>query len=69
MKKLLTGYWPEYLLTKIEPFDNNLEPTMSNLANSSFGNEFGENVVFFVVDNTSSSHTDNQKNNFYYVKD
>ena len=35
----------------------------------SFGNEFGENVVFFVVDNTSSSHTDNQKNNFYYVKD
>ena len=35
----------------------------------SFGNEFGENVVFFVIDNTSSSHTDNQKNNFYYVKD
>ena len=30
----------------------------------SFANDFGRNVVIFGVDNTSSSHTDNQKNNF-----
>ena len=30
----------------------------------SFGNDFVENVVVFDVDNTSSSHTDNKKNNF-----
>ena len=30
----------------------------------SFGNGFARNVVIFGVDNISSSHTDNQKNNF-----
>ena len=30
----------------------------------SFANDFGRNVAIFGVDNTSSSHTDNQKNNF-----
>ena len=30
----------------------------------SFGNGFARNVVIFVVDNTSSSYTDNRKNNF-----
>ena len=29
-----------------------------------FGNYFARNVVIFGVDNSSSSHTDNQKNNF-----
>ena len=29
-----------------------------------FGNDFARNVVIFGVDNSSSSHTDNQKNNF-----
>ena len=28
-----------------------------------FGNDFARNVVIFDVDNTSSSHTNNQKNN------
>ena len=30
----------------------------------SFGNDFARNVVIFSVDNSSSSHTDNRKNNF-----
>ena len=30
----------------------------------SFGNDFARNVVIFVVDNSSSSHTHNRKNNF-----
>ena len=30
----------------------------------SFGNDFTRNVVIFSADNTSSSHTDNRKNNF-----
>ena len=30
----------------------------------SFDNGFARNVVIFGVDNISSSHTDNQKNNF-----
>ena len=30
----------------------------------SFGNDFARNVVIFSVDNISSSHTGNQKNNF-----
>ena len=30
----------------------------------SFGNDSARNVVIFGVDNTSSCHTDNQKNNF-----
>ena len=30
----------------------------------SFGNDFAGNVVFFGADNSSSSHADNQKQNF-----
>ena len=30
----------------------------------SFANDFVRNIVIFGVDNSSSSHTDNQKNNF-----
>ena len=30
----------------------------------SFGNDFTRNVLFFGVDNSSSSHIDNHKNNF-----
>ena len=30
----------------------------------SYGNDFSRNVVTFGVDNTSSSHTNNQKSNF-----
>ena len=30
----------------------------------SFGNEFARNSIIFGVDNSSSSHTDNHKNNF-----
>ena len=29
----------------------------------SFGNDFARNVLIFGIDNNSSSHTDNQKNN------
>ena len=29
-----------------------------------FGNDFVENIVFFCVDNSSSSHTDNRKDKF-----
>ena len=32
----------------------------------SFGNEFARNVVISGFDNSSSSHTDNQKNNFKF---
>ena len=30
----------------------------------SFGNDFAKNVIILVVDNSSSSHTDNLKNDF-----
>ena len=30
----------------------------------SFGNDFGRNIVIFGVGNSSSSHSDNRKNNF-----
>ena len=30
----------------------------------SFGNDFARNVIIFGVDNSSSSHTDNLKNDF-----
>ena len=32
-----------------------------------FDNEFAKNVVIFGVDNSSSSHTDNRKNNFFVL--
>ena len=32
-----------------------------------FGNDFAENVVIFNVDNSSSSHDNNRKNNFLVV--
>ena len=34
----------------------------------SFGNDFAKNVVFFGVDNSSTSHIDNRKNNCKIVK-
>ena len=30
----------------------------------SFDNDFARNVIIFAVDNSSSSHSDNRKNNF-----
>ena len=30
----------------------------------SFGNDFARNVIFFGIGNSSSSHSDNRKNNF-----
>ena len=35
----------------------------------SFGNDYAKNVVIFGVDNSSSSHTDNQKNGFLILGD
>ena len=35
----------------------------------SFGNDYTRNVVIFGVDNSSSSHTDNQKNNFLILSE
>ena len=34
----------------------------------SFGNDFTRNIVMFGVDNISSSHTDNRKNNFFSTR-
>ena len=31
----------------------------------SFGHDYARNVVIFNVDNSSSSHSDNSKNNFF----
>ena len=39
-------------------FDGNFE--------LSFGEDFVRNAVSFVIDNSSSSHADNLKNNFFY---
>ena len=33
----------------------------------SFGNGFDRNVVIFSVDDNSSSHSDNRKNNFIFI--
>ena len=33
----------------------------------SFGDNVSRNVLVFVVDNSSSSHIDNQKNNFFVL--
>ena len=33
----------------------------------SFDNDFARNVVIFDVDDSSSSHTDNRKNNFLVI--
>ena len=30
----------------------------------SFGNDYARNIIIFRVDNNSSSHSDNRKNNF-----
>ena len=34
-----------------------------------FGDDFARNVVIFGVDNSSSSHTDNRKNNFLVLSE
>ena len=41
------------------------EIAFDGAASWSCGNDFDRNVVIFGVDNSSSSHTDNQKNNFW----
>ena len=33
------------------------------------GNDFARNVVTFSADNSSSSHTDNRKNNFFVLSE
>ena len=33
----------------------------------SFGNDFARNVAIFGVDNSTSSHDDNRKNNFFWL--
>ena len=39
-----------------------------NVADSwSFANDFIKNVIIFCVDNSSSYHMDNQKNNFWVI--
>ena len=35
----------------------------------SFGNGYSENFVFFGINNSLSSHVDNQKNNFLVLGD
>ena len=40
------------------------EITFNGAGSWKFGNDFARNVVIFAVDNSSSSHTDNHKNNF-----
>ena len=37
--------------------------------NWNFGNDFAGNVIIFGVDNSSSSHTDNRKNNFLVLRE
>ena len=36
---------------------------------SSFGNDFTRNFLIFGVDNSSSSHADNHKNNFLVLNE
>ena len=38
--------------------------TFASAGSWSFDNDFPRNVIIFGVDNSSSSHTDNHKNNF-----
>ena len=38
--------------------------TFDSASSWSFGNDIGGNVIIFGVDNSSSSHSDNRKNNF-----
>ena len=38
--------------------------TFDSAGSWSFDNDFARNVIIFVVDNSSSSHSDNRKNNF-----
>ena len=33
----------------------------------SFDNDFAKNVIIFGVDNSSSSHSDNRRNNFFIL--
>ena len=43
---------------------NGWEKEFDGKGSWSFGNDFARNVVIFGVDNSSSSHTDNRKNDF-----
>ena len=50
--------------SKVNLFTMVKEQQFEGAVSWSFSNEFARNVVFFGVDNSSSSHTDNHKNNF-----
>ena len=39
--------------------------TFDSAGSGSFGNYFARNVIIFGVDNSSLSHSDNRKNNFF----
>ena len=41
--------------------------TFDSAGSWNFGNGFAKNVVIFGVDNSSSSHADNRKNNFFVL--
>ena len=64
MKRLLTGYWLKYQLKKIKPFDTNIKPTMSNLANGRVILKFSNSVL---VQKSSSSWYTNFISNLYIV--
>ena len=41
--------------------------TFDSAGEWSFGNGATRNVMFFGINNNSSSHSDNSKNNFFYM--
>ena len=43
---------------------NRYRTTFNNAGSWSFDNDFARNVIIFGVDNSSSSHSENRKNNF-----
>ena len=44
-----------------------IEQHLMENESGSFGNDYARNIIIFGVDNTSLSHTDNLKNNFFGV--
>ena len=49
---------------KSKSTNNSWEIAFDGESSWSFGYEFAKNVVIFSIDNSSSSHTNNQKSNF-----
>ena len=43
--------------------------TINGADSREFGNDFARNVVILAVHNSSSSHTDNHKNNFLVLRE